>query len=129
MADAYHFELRRRILLSTQCCRVLFPRRSYLKLCSMPFLLNGKVNGLGKHSQRTDADSLTPISTIIGAYDRFLNDDSLTGQAMECSADKQILLPFPEYANGSVTKRACTVWDPLFKMMHSENSGLADAIA
>lgn len=72
--------------------------------------------------------SLTAISTVIGAYDRFLNDESLTGQAVECSANKEIVLPFPEYANGRVTKRACTVWDPLFKMMHSENSGLEEAI-
>jgi len=72
--------------------------------------------------------SLTPISTVVSAYDRFLNDESLTGQAVECSADKEIFLFSPEYANGRVTKRACTVWDPLFKMMHSENSGLGDAI-
>jgi hypothetical protein len=72
--------------------------------------------------------SLTPISTVVGAYDRFLNDESLTGQAVECSADKEIFLSFPEYANGRVTKRVCTVWDPLFKMMHSENSGLEEAI-
>lgn len=72
--------------------------------------------------------SLTPISTVVDAYNHFLNDDSLTGQAVECSADKHIFLPFPEFANGHVTKRACTVWDPLFKMMHGENSGLEEAI-
>lgn len=73
-------------------------------------------------------DSLTPIYTVVGAYNRFLNDDSLTSQAVEYSADKQIFLPFPGFANGHVTKRACTVWDPLFKMIHTENSRLEEAI-
>src|ERR1700733_11884558 len=81
-----------------------------------------------QHFQSLTISSLTPISTVVGAYDRFLNDESLTGKAVECSANKEIVLSFPEYANGRVTKRACTVWDPLFKMMHSENSGLEEAI-
>jgi hypothetical protein len=72
--------------------------------------------------------SLTPVSTVVGAYNGFLDDDSLSGQAVECSADKQIFLSFPEFANGYITKRACAVWDPLFKMMHGENSGLEEAI-
>lgn len=74
-------------------------------------------------------NSLTPVSTVVAAYNRFLNDDSLNGQAVECSVDKQIFLSSPEFANGSVTKRACTVWDPLFKQMHGEESGLEEAIS
>lgn len=31
-------------------------------------------------------------------------------------------------ANGAATKRAVTVWDPLFEYIHGENSGLEDAI-
>ena len=57
--------------------------------------------------------SLTPVSTVVGAYDRFLNDESLTGQAVECSAEKEIFLSSPEYTNGRGTKRACTVWGSL----------------
>jgi len=50
------------------------------------------------------------------------------GEAIECSADKHFFVPRPEFLNGPVSKRACTVWDPLFKMMHKEDSELPDAI-
>ena len=73
--------------------------------------------------------SLTPISTVVAAYDHYLNDDSgKTGQVVECSAEKRIFIPDPPMVNGAVTKRSVTVWDPLFKMMHHEKSGLPDAI-
>ena len=73
-------------------------------------------------------ENLTPVDNIVRTYDRFLNDDDLYDQVVECSAEKQITWKVPEFANGKVTKRACTVWDPLFKMMHGENSGLEEAI-
>jgi hypothetical protein len=74
-------------------------------------------------------DCLTPISTIVKAYDAFLADDNQeTGQAVECSVDKLYVVPQTEYANGRISKRAVTVWEPLFKMSHTEDSGLADAI-
>jgi hypothetical protein len=73
--------------------------------------------------------SLTPISTIIAAHDRFIEDESgAAGQALEGSADKLIYYDLPEYGNGYKTKRAVTVWEPLFKMMHGENSEMPDAI-
>lgn len=61
---------------------------------------------------------------------KFLDDQNgdLYGQAIECSVDKHFFVPWPEYINGAASKRACTVWDPLFKMMHHENSELEDAI-
>lgn len=71
---------------------------------------------------------MTPVATIVRAYNEFLDDSTRTGQVAECSADKILLLEDPPLANGRVTKRACTVWDPLFKMMHHENSGLEEAI-
>jgi hypothetical protein len=42
----------------------------------------------------------------VSAYERFLDDDSLYGRVLECSADEQLFLEPP----------ALTVWDPLFKM-------------
>jgi hypothetical protein len=81
-----------------------------------------------QHFQSLAMSSLTPIFTVVGACDRFLDDESLASHAVECLADKEIFLSFPEYANRRVTKRACTVWDPLFKVMHSKNSGLEEAI-
>ncbi|RDW77008.1 hypothetical protein BP6252_05061 [Coleophoma cylindrospora] len=73
---------------------------------------------------------MTPVSTIVEAYEHFLADDNQeTGEAMECSTDKRILVKQAEYANGDASKRACTVWEPLFKMLHGENSDLETAIA
>jgi hypothetical protein len=76
------------------------------------------------------ADCLTPISTIVAAYDHFLSDDNRqTGEAMECSVDKHLLVPQLGYQNGRFSERSVTVWDPLYKMMHGETSGLPEAIS
>lgn len=72
--------------------------------------------------------SRTPIETVVKAYDLCLKDPSINGELIECSADKHFFLPRPEMANGLVTKRACTVWDPLFRIKHGEDSDLPDAI-
>jgi NAD(P)-dependent dehydrogenase (short-subunit alcohol dehydrogenase family) len=74
-------------------------------------------------------EMMTPVSTIVSAYQRFLDEPELAGQAIECSVTKHFLVPRPEYVNGAASKRACTVWEPLFKMIHGENSELDDAIA
>lgn len=72
---------------------------------------------------------LTPASTIVKAYLKFLQDPDLFGQAIECSVDKLLFVPKPEYLNGEYSKRATTIWEPLFKTMHHEDSELPDAIA
>ncbi|KAF2440356.1 15-hydroxyprostaglandin dehydrogenase [Karstenula rhodostoma CBS 690.94] len=74
------------------------------------------------------ADCLTPVSTIVAAYERCLDDASLYGKVIECSTDKQFELAPSTLANGHYSKRAVTVWEPLFKMYHKEASGLPDAI-
>ncbi|KAH7402502.1 hypothetical protein BKA66DRAFT_564417 [Pyrenochaeta sp. MPI-SDFR-AT-0127] len=74
------------------------------------------------------AECMTPVSTVVGAYERFLEDESLYGRIVECSAEKHFFLEPPTLANGRVSRRAVTVWDPLFKMYHKEGSGLSDAI-
>jgi NAD(P)-dependent dehydrogenase (short-subunit alcohol dehydrogenase family) len=61
-------------------------------------------------------ECLTPQSTVVAAYERLLGDETLFGKIIECSADKQFFLETPELANGDISKRAVTVWDPLFKM-------------
>ncbi|TKA74981.1 hypothetical protein B0A49_02556 [Cryomyces minteri] len=73
-------------------------------------------------------ECLTPVSTITAAYNMFLEDESLTGQAVECSADKHLFSHQPEFLDGAISKRAVTCWDPLFKMLHYEDSGLPEAI-
>uniref|UniRef100_A0A8H7K113 15-hydroxyprostaglandin dehydrogenase n=1 Tax=Bionectria ochroleuca TaxID=29856 RepID=A0A8H7K113_BIOOC len=72
---------------------------------------------------------LTPVSTIVAAYRKCLEDKTLAGEALECSADKILPVPRPALQNGRISTRAVTVWDPLFKTYHNEPSGLPDAIA
>ncbi|KAG9259034.1 15-hydroxyprostaglandin dehydrogenase [Emericellopsis atlantica] len=73
-------------------------------------------------------ECLTPVSTIVRAYNKCLDDDSLAGEVLECSVEEILALPVPELRNGRFSKRAVTVWDPLFKLYHGEESGLPDAI-
>ncbi|VUC26097.1 unnamed protein product [Clonostachys rosea] len=76
----------------------------------------------------TDPGHLTPVRTVVEAYDKCLTDPNLNGQLIECSVDKHIFLPLPELGNGDATRRACTVWEPLFEQKHNEKSGLSSAI-
>ncbi|CAG9956048.1 unnamed protein product [Clonostachys rosea f. rosea IK726] len=75
------------------------------------------------------SECLTPVSTIVAAYRKCLEDKTLAGEALECSADKILPVPRPALQNGRISARAVTVWDPLFKTYHNEPSGLPDAIA
>ena len=69
------------------------------------------------------------MQTVLNAYDVFLNDSTgKTGELLECSAHKLIYYEPPALGNGRITKRAVTVWEPLFRLMHSEDSGLPDAV-
>ncbi|CAI6094359.1 unnamed protein product [Clonostachys chloroleuca] len=74
------------------------------------------------------SECLTPVSTIVVAYKKCLEDKTLAGEALECSADKILPVPRPALQNGQISARAVTVWDPLFKTYHNEPSGLPDAI-
>lgn len=82
----------------------------------MQFLRNGRFLNHDILSPQVNIGSLTPISTVVGAYEKFLEDDSLYGRVLECSADKHFFLEQPALANGHISRRAVTVWDPLFKM-------------
>jgi hypothetical protein len=74
-------------------------------------------------------ECLTPVSTIVAAYDEFLSDANCqTGQAIECSAEKLMIVQRASYMNGRISKRAVTVWEPLFKISHGEDSHIEDAI-
>ncbi|KAL2858545.1 hypothetical protein BJY01DRAFT_241873 [Aspergillus pseudoustus] len=76
----------------------------------------------------TKPEHLTPIEAVIEAYLLCLKDDNLNAELIECSTNNLFFLPRPEMANGEATKRACTVWEPLFEQKHYERSGLPDAI-
>ncbi|CAK4033713.1 15-hydroxyprostaglandin dehydrogenase (NAD(+)) [Lecanosticta acicola] len=74
-------------------------------------------------------ECLTPISTIIDAHNKFINDDTgMSGQALEGSSDRLVFYDMPPFGNGYKTERAVTVWEPLFRAMHGEDSQLEDAI-
>ncbi|GME28340.1 putative 15-hydroxyprostaglandin dehydrogenase protein [Neofusicoccum parvum] len=74
-------------------------------------------------------ECLTPVETILKGYRVFLEDETgMTGKNMEASGKSLHYYEMPEMANGRVTKRSVTVWEPLFLMMHHEKSGLPDAI-
>lgn len=74
-------------------------------------------------------ECVTPISTILKAHDVFVEDETgMCGKSLEASAEDLRWYDLPEYGNGYKTKRAVTVWEPLFKMMHGEESGLEGAI-
>lgn len=72
---------------------------------------------------------LTSVETVVAAYASFLEDgDKRYGVAVEASVDKIIEVERPPLGNGAASVRAVTVWEPLFKQMHAENSGLDGTI-
>lgn len=84
-----------------------------------PCRRTGKVEeskGLGWVGFALTTRSMTPVSTIVAAYERCLDDAEVYGKIIECSTDKQFELETPTLANGHYSTRAVTVWDPLFKM-------------
>lgn len=69
------------------------------------------------------------MQTILDGYETFLEDlTGMAGELLECSANKLIFYHLPNPGNGHITTRAITVWEPLFRMMHGEDSKLPDAI-
>ncbi|KAH9237465.1 hypothetical protein K456DRAFT_1940056 [Colletotrichum gloeosporioides 23] len=69
-------------------------------------------------------ECITQLSTVVSAFNKFLDDESLNGEALECSAENVVPLVY-----GKSTMSPVTVWDPLFKMLHHEDSGLPEAVA
>lgn len=72
---------------------------------------------------------MTSVQTVVGAYDAFLDDgDERFGVAVEATVDKVVELEEWPLGNGTASVRSVTVWEPLFNMLHGENSGMAGAI-
>ena len=67
------------------------------------------------------------METIVKALDQILDDKSLSGAALECSMDKILLTPEPEFLNGEPSRKASFLWDPGFVAMHGEPSQLPEA--
>lgn len=50
-------------------------------------------------TQATPKEHITPLTTVVRAVEGFINDDSLQGQAAECSAQSITYRPQLEYAD------------------------------
>ncbi|CAG8107319.1 unnamed protein product [Penicillium salamii] len=75
-------------------------------------------------------ECLTPMQTILDGFETFLNDSTgMAGELLEGSANRLIFYHLPKPGNGHITLRATTVWEPLFRAMHGEDSQLPGAIA
>lgn len=46
-------------------------------------------------------EHITPMTTVLGAFDMFLGNDSMTGQVVELSLDQRYHRKQPEWANDS----------------------------
>ena len=77
------------------------------------------------------AESLTPLEIITKAYADCLADDGTrSGVILECSGQQISDIEHERltFKNGTPSVRSVTVWDPLFKQLHGELSGLPSAI-
>jgi NAD(P)-dependent dehydrogenase (short-subunit alcohol dehydrogenase family) len=71
----------------------------------------------------------TPVSTVVRAYDGFLDaEDRRCGVVVEANGDKVLEVEEPRLPNGEVSVRSVTVWEPLFKILHGAESGLEGTI-
>lgn len=50
-------------------------------------------------SDATPKEHLTQVSTVVSAIEKFLNDDSLNGQAAECSGSNIYIVPPKDWAD------------------------------
>lgn len=57
---------------------------------------------------------------------RFLDNPTLTGEVVEASIDTLIPVEKLAWADGEMSRRACTVYDP-FKAIHGRVSGLQNS--
>ncbi len=67
---------------------------------------------------------MTPLSKIVEAYSKCLNDSSINGEIIECAVNDMFFIPRPDF-NTEATKMACSVYEPLFVAVHGESSGLS----
>ncbi|KAL2786624.1 hypothetical protein BJX66DRAFT_328429 [Aspergillus keveii] len=67
---------------------------------------------------RFPKEHVTPISTVIKAYDTFLHDDSICGQTVELSLDKLYFRTKPDYPNESqrwLGEESASFWEEAYK--------------
>ncbi|RMD42858.1 hypothetical protein DV735_g2272, partial [Chaetothyriales sp. CBS 134920] len=85
-----------------------------------PLIPQGLRDAYGKH--------MTDINTVTRAYHRYLDDPNLNGEIAEASVDQVLVQPEQVYVNGEASRTAATVYDPIFKALHSELSEVPGAL-
>jgi NAD(P)-dependent dehydrogenase (short-subunit alcohol dehydrogenase family) len=75
-------------------------------------------------------EQMTLRSTLLSAYDAFLDDEAneKSGQLVEAAHKKIIEWESPEYKSGGFAKRTEAVFEPWFEMVHGEKSGMAGTL-
>lgn len=73
---------------------------------------------------------LTLLSTLISAYDIFINDTEniKSGQTIEAAHDTLFTWGHPGYKSGAFSQRTERIYEPWFEMVHGERSGLPGAL-
>ncbi|KAJ5936005.1 hypothetical protein N7454_005303 [Penicillium verhagenii] len=67
---------------------------------------------------RFPKEHITPMSTVIKAYDTFLKDDTLNGQTVELSLDQLYFRAKPDYPNESqrwLGEESASFWEEAYK--------------
>ncbi|KAK6515967.1 hypothetical protein TWF281_004557 [Arthrobotrys megalospora] len=64
-------------------------------------------------------EHITPVSTIVSAYNKFIDDDKLTGQVVECAQDQHYFRTQVEYPSESqrwMNEDSGECWDRAYKV-------------
>lgn len=96
--------------------------------CVMPGPI--ETNVMPAFSDAFVPEHLTLKPVLLSAYEQFLEDrDNVkTGQLIGTAHKDLIVWPHPGYKGGAALRRYEKTFDPWFKMVHGELSGLPDAI-
>jgi hypothetical protein len=54
------------------------------------------------------------MESVVNAFLYFLDNRDITGQLVEVSGEKRIILPPRAPANGTASMRASAIWGPVF---------------
>jgi hypothetical protein len=68
------------------------------------------------------------VETVVQGYLHCIENQDITGQVFEASVDKIHVVPRLAYVDGKHSERAALLWDPYFKQVHGELSGLPNVL-
>ena len=96
--------------------------------CVMPGPVN--TSAMPDFSEAFLPGHMTLKSNLLSGYSTFLDDaeNKRTGETLEAAHDQLIFWGHPGYKSGEIARRYGKVYEPWFKMLHNEKSGLPGAI-